>query len=257
MVDHGRVRGTLTTLVYVVPFVPGSISVQVIYLLTPLALAVCSGIATRMARRIGRVTVLVFFKVSGILLLVAMAFLKDWVAADHPPAPNGTLPNGTLSNASLVGYWELDSSRRFGGVGAAQLSRTLKIVLMVAIYIARTTLMNCTYPLEEAILMDYVPKETRARWKSLDSIMVFGWCGSAAVGGIIADAYDYSTTFLVTAALQAAGTLVFAYLWVVIPQSKDVEGGTDAPAPAAPSGVLVEPLAAGSIQQPAAVADAK
>ena len=103
MVDHGRVRGTLTTLVYVVPFVPGSISVQVIYLLTPLALAVCSGIATRMARRIGRVTVLVFFKVSGILLLVAMAFLKDWVAADHPPAPNGTLPNGTLSNASLVG----------------------------------------------------------------------------------------------------------------------------------------------------------
>ena len=29
--------------------------------------------------------------------------------------------------------------------------------------------MNCTYPVEESILMDYVPKNTRARWKSLES----------------------------------------------------------------------------------------
>jgi hypothetical protein len=40
--------------------------------------------------------------------------------------------------------------------------------------------MNCTYPLEESILMDFVPSDTRARWKSLDSISVFGWCGAAA-----------------------------------------------------------------------------
>ena len=37
--------------------------------------------------------------------------------------------------------------------------------------------------------MDYVPKETRARWKSLESIAQFGWCGSAALGGILADQY--------------------------------------------------------------------
>ena len=57
-----------------------------------------------------------------------------------------------------------------------------KVVVVVAIYLLRTGLMNCTYPLEESILMDFVPKETRARWKSLDSISQFGWCGSAALG---------------------------------------------------------------------------
>ena len=33
--------------------------------------------------------------------------------------------------------------------------------------------------------MDFVPKDTRSRWKSLDSIAAFGWCGSAAIGGIL------------------------------------------------------------------------
>ena len=39
---------------------------------------------------------------------------------------------------------------------------------------------------EESILMDSVPSETRARWKSLDSIAGVGWAGSAFLGGIIA-----------------------------------------------------------------------
>jgi MFS family permease len=154
------------------------------------------------------------------------------------------------------GGWEAGS----GGGGGGRVDhvvRLLKVLLMVAIYIARTTLMNCTYPLEEAILMDYVPKATRARWKSLDSIMVFGWCGSAAIGGIIADKYDYSATFLVTAALQALGTLVFAYLYFVIPRHQDIEGTSQhdepshqrtTPRETASSDVLVEPLVAGSIQ---------
>ena len=88
--------------------------------------------------------------------------------------------------------------------------------------------------------MDYVPRDTRARWKALDSISVFGWCGSAAVGGIIADSYDYSTTFLVTAALQALGTLLFALLFFIIPRSVDVEtAAADAANAVAP---VVEPI---------------
>ena len=50
------------------------------------------------------------------------------------------------------------------------------LALLVIVYLVRTGLMNCTYPLEESILMDFVPSDTRARWKSLDSISVFGWC---------------------------------------------------------------------------------
>jgi hypothetical protein len=37
--------------------------------------------------------------------------------------------------------------------------------------------------------MDFVPKQERARWKSLESVGAFGWCGSAALGGILADKY--------------------------------------------------------------------
>jgi len=140
--------------------------------------------------------------------------------------------------------------------------QVLKVVLMVAIYLMRTTLMNCTYPIEEAVLMDYVPPGTRARWKALDSISSFGWCGSAAIGGLIADAYDYSTTFLITAALQGAGVAVCALLFFVIPRSRDVESrsgraeetgsGTSPSTGASVEEVLVEPLVAatpaGSIQ---------
>ena len=65
---------------------------------------------------------------------------------------------------------------------------------VVTLYILRTALMNCTYPVEESILMDYVPKNTRARWKSLESVSQFGWCGSALAGGLLADRYGYART---------------------------------------------------------------
>ena len=73
---------------------------------------------------------------------------------------------------------------------------------IVAAYIARTALMNCTYPLEESILMDYVPKKTRARWKSLQSVSIFGWCGSAAIGGMLSDQHGYTYSFLITIQVQ-------------------------------------------------------
>ena len=38
--------------------------------------------------------------------------------------------------------------------------------LIVPIYVIRTGLMTSTYPLNESILMDFVPKKKRARWKS-------------------------------------------------------------------------------------------
>mmetsp|Transcript_18601 Transcript_18601/g.28118 ORF Transcript_18601/g.28118 Transcript_18601/m.28118 type:complete len:498 (-) Transcript_18601:737-2230(-) len=46
---------------------------------------------------------------------------------------------------------------------------------LVPIYVLRTSLINGSYPLQESILMDFVPKEERARWKSLDSVASFGW----------------------------------------------------------------------------------
>jgi hypothetical protein len=47
--------------------------------------------------------------------------------------------------------------------------------------IVRTGLMNCTYPLSESIVMDSVPKNQRARWKSLESVLQFGYAVTLAV----------------------------------------------------------------------------
>ena len=89
--------------------------------------------------------------------------------------------------------------------------------IVVPVYLVRTGIMNSTYALQESVLMDFVPKETRARWKSLESVASFGWCGSAVLGGILADASSYSSTFFYTAGLQFLGTIVIGLLISVVP----------------------------------------
>ena len=97
-------------------------------------------------------------------------------------------------------------------------------IYLVPIYVLRTGLMNSTYPLCESILMDFVPKDQRARWKSLDSVASFGWCGSAAFGGWLADKYDYTHTFLLTAIFQIVSTGVWCLLLPLVPR---VEGSRE------------------------------
>mmetsp|Transcript_16364 Transcript_16364/g.53273 ORF Transcript_16364/g.53273 Transcript_16364/m.53273 type:complete len:570 (+) Transcript_16364:2219-3928(+) len=91
---------------------------------------------------------------------------------------------------------------------------------IVLVYVVRTALANCTYPLEESILMDFVPRDTRARWKSVESIASFGWCGSALIGGVIADGFSYVTTFGATAALQLVAAVVGLSLVLVVPRKE-------------------------------------
>lgn len=100
-------------------------------------------------------------------------------------------------------------------------------LVLVPIYIARTALMNAGYPLEESILMDFVPKSTRARWKSLESISQFGWCGSAALGGWLGDRFGYSYTFLITAMIQGAAVLLMCTLLPVVPR-READGAAHA-----------------------------
>ena len=133
-------------------------------------------------------------------------------------------------------------SRRFGRVQIMIAARAvgvsfllLMIVLkeqrhswmvMIPIYLIRTAANNSTYPLEESIQMDWVSKETRARWKSLSSLMQFGWCGSAVFGGILTDASsgDYTITFLITAMMQLAGGLCYFPLLPLVPCESEMEG---------------------------------
>jgi len=192
------------------------IGVQGVYAAMPPLMAAMSGVGTWVSKGLGRVQTMVAIKVVGVSLLVSMALLKDWVnpSGDHAESGSGEAPPPHIH------------------VGRA--------VVMVIIYLVRTGLMNCTYPLEESILMDYVPKNTRARWKALDSVGVFGWCGSAAIGGYLADVNGYAFTFLITAAVQYLATALQASLIFIVPRREMRE----ATATDAPSAVVTEDFSA-------------
>ena len=191
------------------------IAVQSVYVGVPLIMTLMSGLGTALSKRFGRVQTMVALKVVGVSLLVSMAFLKDAVVgADGDDEPNVPM-----------------------------------LVLLVAVYLMRSALMNCTYPLEESILMDFVPSNTRARWKSLDSVSVFGWCGSAALGGYLADLRGYTFTFLVTASVQAVATLMQASLMLVVPRKEQPTSEPHADS-AAPADTATEPLQAAAAAPP-------
>lgn len=84
--------------------------------------------------------------------------------------------------------------------------------VIIPLYLVRTAVMNCVYPLDESILMDNVDKSERSRWKALESVSAFGWCGSAFVGGYLADKYGYGFSFLITALFQSFGSITYGLL---------------------------------------------
>ncbi|GIL76375.1 hypothetical protein Vretimale_5936 [Volvox reticuliferus] len=92
--------------------------------------------------------------------------------------------------------------------------------LMVPIYIARTSIMNSIYPLQKSILMDFVPKERRAAWNSLESVTSFGWSGSAALGGWLIHKFGFQTTFLITATMQCIGWGLSMMLLPIVPRKE-------------------------------------
>lgn len=124
-------------------------------------------------------------------------------------------------------------------MGHCRLWNACRSHIIVPMMVLRSACNNCCYPLQKSLLMDYVPKvptsrhtfracqvhimlltsgesrrrggrgggvqETRGRWNSLDSVLAFGWCGSAVAGGFLLDAYGFDSTFCITATFQVGG----------------------------------------------------
>jgi MFS family permease len=146
----------------------GSAAVQGIFVMVPMSIAAFSFVAQRVSTRLGRIETTVLFDIAGTSLL----FFMTWLSRDEA---------------------HLDMANEH---------------LIVVVYILRTGIMNSSYPLLQSILMDNVPSNKRARWKSLESVAAFGWTGSALVGGILADDHSYRFTFAITASLQLFGALL-------------------------------------------------
>ena len=85
------------------------------------------------------------------------------------------------------------------------------------LYTFRFSIMNSSGPLMKSALMDIIPKNHRARWESLSSIITLGWCGSALLGGFINDKMDYSSTFLVTSGCHLIGNCIYLLIRNSIP----------------------------------------
>ncbi|KAK9821640.1 hypothetical protein WJX74_002867 [Apatococcus lobatus] len=87
-------------------------------------------------------------------------------------------------------------------------------LLIMSVSLARMAFMNSGYPIQKSILMDYVPRSTRARWNSVDTFMNFAWSGSAVVGGFLIDSAGFRITFFITAAMQ---TISLVFLFALLP----------------------------------------
>lgn len=83
----------------------------------------------------------------------------------------------------------------------------LRLTIVVIVFILRGSFMNSPVGITRSVLMDCVPKSTRARWSAFENVSSFLWAGSALVGGYIAEARGYQFAFLVTAVLHAVGVL--------------------------------------------------
>ncbi|KAI9917012.1 hypothetical protein PsorP6_017036 [Peronosclerospora sorghi] len=79
------------------------------------------------------------------------------------------------------------------------------IKLQIVLFLMRGGMMRCSQPLRRSILMDYVPRNIRARWNALESLSVFSWSGSAVLGGFLIDAYGYRMCFIITSLVYCVG----------------------------------------------------
>lgn len=169
--------------------------VQGIYVIVPLSISLFSFVGQRASKTLGRIETTVLFEVMGESLLFSMTWLSR-----HET--------------------EMSDFRKY---------------LIIAVYLLRTGLMNAGYPLLESVLMDALPSNQRARWKSLESVAAFGWTGSALVGGVLADERSYRFTFAITAALQVVGTIILLPLQPFVEpetaSSEEADGEANTPSP--------------------------
>eukprot|EP00994_Dinema_validum_P008063 NODE_706_length_1406_cov_95.630803_g521_i0.p1 GENE.NODE_706_length_1406_cov_95.630803_g521_i0~~NODE_706_length_1406_cov_95.630803_g521_i0.p1 ORF type:complete len:448 (+),score=118.81 NODE_706_length_1406_cov_95.630803_g521_i0:61-1344(+) len=99
--------------------------------------------------------------------------------------------------------------------------------IIVPLYLFRTASINAPSALLRSVMMDFVPKANRGKWNAVASVASFGWCGSAAVGGVLVDAHGYGITFLITACVQCAGALLLLPLIGIVPLEKQPLKTTD------------------------------
>jgi len=89
----------------------------------------------------------------------------------------------------------------------------LHVSIVCILYLLRTSFANATSNLTKSIIMDSVPRNERGKWSALESVNMFSWSGSAALGGLLVSSKGILFIFYVTAALQLVATLPLIVLF--------------------------------------------
>ena len=97
------------------------------------------------------------------------------------------------------------------------------IWVLIIVFIIRGSLMNASQPLSRSILMDFVPKNKRGKWNSLEAL-AWGlfWNMSAVFGGyLIGPTNNFRLNFLVTAGIYVLGTIPIILLFGIVSKEKN------------------------------------
>lgn len=96
------------------------------------------------------------------------------------------------------------------------LSRMGNLRILLGLFLVRGGLANGAIPIDRSIVMDFVPSADRGKWNAVESFTSMTWCGSAFLGGYLADAHDYRFTFVISAVLYFASLAAYLpLLWLV------------------------------------------
>lgn len=90
--------------------------------------------------------------------------------------------------------------------------RNCSISTICMLYMIRTAFMNSTSALTKSVLMDSVPRSERAKWSALESVNMFSWSGSAAIGGLLVAYKGVLFNFCITAGIQFLASLPLVVL---------------------------------------------
>jgi hypothetical protein len=136
--------------------------VQLIYVLMPAANALTSALGLRLAACFGRVQTMVVLKLASVLLLVAIGLVSAWLRAARAGAEPVEPSPLTGGSAGGEGGGEGVGGAGGAGGGAAPHTQPLVVLFVVALYLARTALANCTTPLSSSVQMECVQRGSSA-----------------------------------------------------------------------------------------------
>nr|CCA17688.1 Major Facilitator Superfamily (MFS) putative [Albugo laibachii Nc14] len=118
---------------------------------------------------------------------------------------------------SLVLQWQ---SKRWGRMPVIVVSRFLGSLCMyqmataqafrtqVALYLINVVLIRSTEPLQRSLLMDFLPRQQRAKWSSLEDLSALVCTGSALIGVYLMETQGFHYCVWITLPIYVVGVLL-------------------------------------------------